>query len=354
MSLLTLEYYFLSLLQDLTSPNFLVNSVTVLQYTRVILVLRNILRNLRRGAVITLRGIYYNCAHVCQSQRDSDQIIIDITQKTKLSRKKLLISTCPKALIKGHLTLSEIFNHNQIIHSNCDNTLQGNGIAFSSICDFDIQFPYTTLNYLLIVEKETVYHRLLKFGLLEKHKPCAIVLCRGFPDHSTRELVYKIYQKAENQFPFIILTDFNPSGLIISLNFHKTPRTTSYYVEDCGIENLYWMCLSSSEKISGIKSILTSRDLKIIQNLIQLEPENTIYDPKSGNSRENTSEKWNLRPDLVHIKNSREILEKFISEGFTYQLDDFDTLELLVTHSLDTLVNTFLNTLDDSTALQTV
>eukprot|EP00375_Theileria_parva_P001364 XP_764036.1 hypothetical protein [Theileria parva strain Muguga] len=134
MSLLTLEYYFLSLLQDLTSPN----------YTRVILVLRNILRNLRRGAVITLRGIYYNCAHVCQSQRDSDQIIIDITQKTKLSRKKLLISTCPKALIKGHLTLSEIFNHNQIIHSNCDNTLQ-------------------------IVEKETVYHRLLKFGLLEKY-----------------------------------------------------------------------------------------------------------------------------------------------------------------------------------------
>ncbi|XP_953066.1 uncharacterized protein TA08245 [Theileria annulata] len=325
MTLYSLESYFISLLEDLINPNFSLNSSIILYYTRVILVLFHILRNLRSGTAISLRGIYYNCAHIFQSQQDSNQTIAEITQRTRLSRKDLLIISCPKSLIKGHLTISEIFNQHQIINSNCISIFQ-------------------------IVEKETVYHRLLKFGLIERLNKLNIIInidinhvqlyfledFQVFPsnftllDYCTRELVHKIYQKSNNQFPFIILTDINPSGLNISLNFFRGPRKLSYYFPECGIENLYWMYFRSEERISGIKSVLTSRDLRIIENL--------IYELESENIFKNNNLEWIPNtPNLIHLKNTRKILEKFISEGFTYQLDDLEELEELVTESLNTL-----------------
>ena len=46
--------------------------------------------------------------------------------------------------------------------------------------------------FVLVVEKDSVYQRLIDEGFVEKFAPCILITARGYPDHSTRQLLQAI------------------------------------------------------------------------------------------------------------------------------------------------------------------
>ena len=85
--------------------------------------------------------------------------------------------------------------------------------------------------HVFIVEKETVFHRLLDEGFLEKHKPCIVVTARGFPDVPTRYFLRHLKQACANP-KFFVLVDFDPSGLWIAATYAFGPQKGAWFQDD--------------------------------------------------------------------------------------------------------------------------
>ncbi|CAE8605714.1 unnamed protein product, partial [Polarella glacialis] len=82
---------------------------------------------------------------------------------------------------------------------------------------------------ILVVEKETVFHRLLSEGVLERHRPCVIVTAKGFPDVPTRYLLRRLREDCARP-RILVLVDFDASGLAIAATYAFGPE--SGWVQD--------------------------------------------------------------------------------------------------------------------------
>ena len=86
----------------------------------------------------------------------------------------------------------------------------------------DIRDLRTRASFLLVVEKDAVFQRLLEEGVFVAGLPPFIMVTgRGVPDMATRQLVYRL--TTEFSLPtFFILTDCDPYGIEIALTIHHS------------------------------------------------------------------------------------------------------------------------------------
>jgi len=78
--------------------------------------------------------------------------------------------------------------------------------------------------FVLVVEKECVFHRLVEDGVHERAR-CAVVTGKGMPDLAARAATWRI--TAAFSCPAVALTDCNPSGLSVALAYKLPCRATS-------------------------------------------------------------------------------------------------------------------------------
>ena len=95
--------------------------------------------------------------------------------------------------------------------------LESRGHAISPICAHVVRVD-SMARAILVVEKETVFHRLLSEGILERHRPLIVVTARGFPDLPTRYLLRRICEDAATT-TVLALVDFDSSGLAIAATY---------------------------------------------------------------------------------------------------------------------------------------
>lgn len=75
---------------------------------------------------------------------------------------------------------------------------------------------YSQLNFILVVEKDTIFFRLMELEFHQKHAPCLIICGKGMPDFPTRKLLVMTHNISPES-PVLILTDHDPSGVLIGL-----------------------------------------------------------------------------------------------------------------------------------------
>jgi len=119
------------------------------------------------------------------------------------------------------------------------------------------------LQFVIIVEKEAVFHRLEQNFL---QVPCVLITSCGYPDVASRAVVGKL----SNLFPTLTvlgICDYNPHGLALILCFRLQSPTTAF--EAAGFQsNIRWLGLRSNhiKNLFGINTDFNHNAQKLTEN----------------------------------------------------------------------------------------
>ena len=101
--------------------------------------------------------------------------------------------------------------------------------------------------FVLVVEKECVFRRLADERLWERPGlRCVIVTGCGFPDHATRAWLRQLFCGMRDGAPVFALTDYNPFGLAIALNYAHGSRA-SPEADVFNVPELTWLGLRHAD-----------------------------------------------------------------------------------------------------------
>ena len=210
---------------------------------------------------ISLRDVYYALKHLFKTQAECNNSILEVGMLLGLKRYDMNIVPSSKGLVAGPLQFK--FNDSEGAGagttagalggwSSCFETdLEDAGILISSkwtSCsseDIDLQLRVAETRYLIVVEKEGVFRRLVKENFC-KRVPCIMVTGCGFPDMATRALVSKV----SSRFPDLIvvgLCDYNPYGIALLLSYRFSSQASAFEGLGFQTEELKWLGLRSSQ-----------------------------------------------------------------------------------------------------------
>eukprot|EP00930_Biecheleria_cincta_P020034 TRINITY_DN15143_c0_g1_i2.p1 TRINITY_DN15143_c0_g1~~TRINITY_DN15143_c0_g1_i2.p1 ORF type:complete len:393 (-),score=61.53 TRINITY_DN15143_c0_g1_i2:131-1309(-) len=217
----------LRLLGSSSSPGTLRKSQRL---KRLLALLDSVHGLLKSGRHATPRELYYTHATLFPRQQLSDDLVKWLCQVLEVPRHYLRLVGTAKGLVRGHLRLLEprpghcIGSQDaQAIWIDCMDPLEPRGHSISPVCAHLLRTE-TMARTVLVVEKETVFYRLLGEELLERHRPCVIVTARGFPDVPTRYLLRQLWSSCAKP-RFHVLVDFDPHGLAIAATYAFGPGT---------------------------------------------------------------------------------------------------------------------------------
>ena len=180
----------------------------------------------------------------------------------------------------------------------------------------------TVAQKVFVVEKETVFHRLIDGGFLEKHKPCVLVTARGFPDVPTRYFLRQLSESCGSPC-FYLLVDFDPSGLVIAATYGFGPEGGCWMQDDLRLRSsLPLICAGGVEGASNFG--LNRRDVLPL----------TARDRAVGRGLQRRLEQIKGKD-----KDTDEIVEKYeeglkhlLEVGLKYELDALDKLPEFIAH----------------------
>ncbi|KJP87205.1 hypothetical protein AK88_03122 [Plasmodium fragile] len=226
----------------------------ILDMTRLFCIIEIVSKNLKDNMHSTLRQIFYTNPQLFMSQKVSNVAIGRLTKIIKIPRELLNIYNSPKGIIRGNIFLRE---KNSSPWVDCMSIFETRG---HFICPFgvsDIKIS-PDVKYVLIVEKETIFFRLLQSDFISNYGPCILITARGFPDLNTRQLLYEI-RRCNKGLKIFCLTDYDV-----------------YDVDDVSIDNLCWVNLFPPEEgvqKQVLKDIdinkLTLRDIRMLDNFCE-------------------------------------------------------------------------------------
>lgn len=164
------------------------------------------------GKTLSLRGMYYKSLHTIQGtkektlndQTESDAILEDIEVMLGALREELHVFAKKRGTMVGNITV--IDNGDEI---ECRRMGTG-GYAIPSICEPSvIQFKNVKADFVLHVEKDTVWQRFNEDRFWEKHN-CILTEGSGQPPRGVRRLLRRLNE--EHGLPIYCLLDCDPWG----------------------------------------------------------------------------------------------------------------------------------------------
>ncbi|KAL5015911.1 hypothetical protein ScPMuIL_005500 [Solemya velum] len=102
-----------------------------------------------------------------------------------------------------------------------------------------IKNMYTDAHFVLVVEKDATFQKLLDQGMCQKFHPPALTHGKGFPDINTRMLVRKLWESF--QMPVLVLVDADPHGIEIMTVYKYGSRSLAFETEFLAVPALRWL-----------------------------------------------------------------------------------------------------------------
>jgi meiotic recombination protein SPO11 len=206
---------------------------------------------------ISLRDVYYSLKHLFRTQLQCNSRILTLGMMLGLKRFDMGIVPTAKGLVAGPLMFQ--FTGSQQWTTCFDADAEDAGILISSrwnsCSDDDVAMhlcrPQET-KYLLVVEKEGVFRRLVKEQFCRRI-PCIMMTGCGFPDMASRALVAKV----AHTFPQLIvvgLCDYNPYGIALLLTYKFPSKSTAFEGLGLQAEELKWLGLRPSQMMEYIRN----------------------------------------------------------------------------------------------------
>ncbi|TRY49899.1 Spo11/DNA topoisomerase 6 subunit A [Cryptosporidium tyzzeri] len=204
-------------------------------------------RNVKEGFHSTLRDIYYNNPSLYTKQSISDKYIAQVTHLVQTPRELLNVVSTARGRIRGPLIIQgyEIgfCERRREVRLDCMSIFESMGHSISPYLFKGmngLKFSYySKIKFVLVVEKDTIFQRLLEFGFhKEFDNSCILITARGFSDLPTRTLLYRLSQDLPEDTKFWILCDYDCFGLSIAATYIMGGKSGTWYDSSFSIPKL--------------------------------------------------------------------------------------------------------------------
>lgn len=231
---------------------------------------------LRHGTTCTQRDLYYGLKSGIPTLHSMQlaTAIEDAVQLLKVPRFQLGIACSSKGLVSGPLLIS---TRGQGCSSREDGMVscvsrrcpQGFSITGNIKDILEMKFVCHA-THIVIVEKDTVFQRLIAYSEEEMLRGVLLVTAKGFPDVATRMFVWRIRQMHPH-IPIVGIVDWNPSGAsIMSLYRYGSDRMVES--SSCALSDIGWLGIRQSMiREIGHDSFqkMSDRDVKLASGLVK-------------------------------------------------------------------------------------
>ncbi|XP_028625562.1 meiotic recombination protein SPO11 isoform X4 [Grammomys surdaster] len=192
-------------------------------------------------SVLTLplhRDIYYMDSQLFGNQATVDSIVDDISCMLKVPRRSLHVLSTSKGLIAGNLRyMEEDGTRVQCAWSASATAVPSNIQGMQNLI--------TDAKFLLIVEKDATFQRLLDDNFCSRMSPCIMVTGKGIPDLNTRLLVKKLWDTFH--IPVFTLVDADPYGIEIMCIYKYGSMAMSFEAHSLTVPTIRWLGLLPSD-----------------------------------------------------------------------------------------------------------
>jgi DNA topoisomerase VI subunit A len=170
---------------------------------------------LESGKTTSIRDLFYMAKHTIKGykentfddQVESDPIIEDLEVGLDSLREELHLFAAKKGSMVGPMVIVDSGDEIDL------SRMGSGGWSVPSITeDYVIEFKKSEAEYILLVEKEAVWHRLNEDKFWRKHK-CILLTCGGQATRGVRRLIQRM--NTELKIPVYVLVDNDPWGLYI-------------------------------------------------------------------------------------------------------------------------------------------
>ncbi|XP_034446262.1 meiotic recombination protein SPO11 isoform X3 [Hippoglossus hippoglossus] len=184
------------------------------------------------------RDIYYNNTQLFVSQTTVDSIVDDISCMLKVPRRSLHVLATSKGLIAGDLRYMEEDGTRIDCHSSSAAVAVSSNIA-------GIRNIVSSAKFVLIVEKDATFQRLLDDDFCAKLRPCIIITGKGVPDVNSRLMVRKLWDTLH--IPTFALVDADPHGIEIMCIYKYGSVAMSFEAHSLTVPSVMWLGLLPSD-----------------------------------------------------------------------------------------------------------
>ncbi|XP_005392314.1 PREDICTED: meiotic recombination protein SPO11 isoform X3 [Chinchilla lanigera] len=209
---------------------------SVQKFALILKILSMIYKLVQSNTYATKRDIYYTDSQLFGNQTIVDNIIDDISCMLKVPRRSLHIAVAVPSNIEG------------------------------------IRNLITDAKFLLIVEKDATFQRLLDDNFCNQMSPCIMVTGKGVPDLNTRLLVKKLWDLFH--IPVFTLVDADPYGIEIMCIYKYGSMSMSFEAHNLTVPAIRWLGLLPSDikRLNIPKDSLiplTKRDQKKLDSILK-------------------------------------------------------------------------------------
>ncbi|XP_027893487.1 meiotic recombination protein SPO11 isoform X2 [Xiphophorus couchianus] len=213
-------------------------SSSVTKFAQILKILSVIYRLVQSNSYATKRDIYYNNIQLFGSQRTVDSIIDDISCMLKVPRRSLHVLATSKGLISGDLCYLE----EDGTRVDCHPT----SVAVSISSNIGgIRNIVSSAKFIMIVEKDATFQRLLDDDLCTKLSPCILITGKGVPDVNSRLMVRKLWDTLH--IPIFALVDADPHGIEIMCIYKYGSVSMSFEAHSLTVPSVMWLGLLPSD-----------------------------------------------------------------------------------------------------------
>ncbi|NXC50832.1 SPO11 protein, partial [Penelope pileata] len=206
---------------------------TAPKFALMLKILSMIYKMVQSNSYATKRDIYYSDTLLFGSQSVVDNIINDISCMLKIPRRSLHILSTTKGFVAGNLSYTE------------EDGTKVNCTCGATVCSLNIKDLNSHAKFVLIVEKDATFQRLLDDDFCIKASPCIMITGRGIPDLNTRLLVRKLWDTL--QIPIFTLMDADPHGVEIMCIYKYGSVSMSFEAQHLTVPCIKWLGLLPSD-----------------------------------------------------------------------------------------------------------
>ncbi|KAH7443626.1 hypothetical protein KP509_02G042600 [Ceratopteris richardii] len=192
---------------------------------------------LEEGKHASKRDIYYTDVAIFRNVQAIDQAINDICIYFHCSRHSLNVVSVSKGLVMGCLSYDDDGRRIDCMKYSCT------GISVP-VHTHLVRYITSFAEYILLVEKETVFQRLANDGYCRKNR-CIVLSGKGYPDIATRSFLRLLKEKLN--LPVFALVDGDPYGLDILLTYKFGSLSMAYDAEVLVTPCIYWLGIHFSD-----------------------------------------------------------------------------------------------------------
>jgi len=191
----------LTLGDKITSRNFL-NIGHAKKFMQTMMVTSKTYNYLNENKTASIREVYYELKHTLgkskentfEDQTESDACIVDLEHSVDTIREKLNLHANPKGTLYGDITLVDRKHNND--EFNAAKLGRGGWSIMSRVEPEEIEIKKVDAEYVLVIETEAMYERLVEEDFAKKNK-AILISTGGQAARGTRRLIHRIAKEAD-------------------------------------------------------------------------------------------------------------------------------------------------------------